>query len=209
MRMVPIGLLLMLAVQAEAAPPTPPPNVVLFFADDLGYGDLACYGNKVIRTPNLDGLAKQGRRFTDFYVSQPVCSASRAALLTGCYSNRLGIHQALAPSQKIGLHPEETTIAEVMKGAGYATAILGKWHLGHLAPHLPGNHGFDTHFGLPYSNDMWSRNGKNWPVLPLLEDGKVIEPEVTPAIQATLTEQYTARAEAFVTRQAQAGKPFF
>lgn len=126
-----------------------PPNVVLIFADDLGYGDLGCYGAQGIKTPNLDRLAREGTRFTDFYVPQAVCSASRAALLTGCYPNRVGIQGALGPRSKIGINAEETTLAEVLKQRGYATAIHGKWHLGDDPRFLPTRHGFDEYFGLP------------------------------------------------------------
>src|SRR5262245_7532656 len=132
-----------------------PPNIVIVYADDLGYGDIACFGNKTIRTPNIDSLATDGIRFTDFYVAQAVCSASRTALLTGCYPNRFGILGALNPSSKNGIHDRETTIADVLKARGYTTAIYGKWHLGHHPQFLPTRHGFDDYFGLPYSNDMW------------------------------------------------------
>ncbi len=110
-----------------------PPNVVIVFVDDMGYGDVGCFGNKVIRTPNIDRMAKEGVRFTDFYVAQAVCSASRTALLTGCYPNRLGILGALGPASRNGIHDRETTIATMLKKKGYATAIYGKWHLGHHA----------------------------------------------------------------------------
>ena len=150
------------------------PNVVLIYADDLGYGDLGCYGAKGWTTPNLDRLAAKGMRFTDFYVAQAVCSASRTALLTGCYPNRLGILGALGPKSLNGIHDDETTLAEVLKARGYATAIFGKWHLGHHPQFLPTRHGFDEYFGLPYSNDMWPYHPgvahlpledrlKNWP----------------------------------------------
>ena len=132
-----------------------PPNIVLIFCDDLGYADIGCFGAKGYRTPNLDRLARQGTRFTSFYAAQAVCSASRAALLTGCYPNRIGIHGALGPGSKTGLSADETTLAEVLKPRGYATAIFGKWHLGRAAQFLPTRHGFDGYFGLPYSNDMW------------------------------------------------------
>ena len=129
-----------------------PPNVVIIFTDDQGYGDLSCYGSNEIPTPEIDRLAAEGVRFTDFYAAQPVCSASRAALLTGCYPNRVGIHGALGPSSKVGLALAETTIAEVVKPLGYATAIFGKWHLGGAAPFLPTRQGFDEFEGLLYSN---------------------------------------------------------
>ena len=132
-----------------------PPNVVIIFCDDLGYGDLSCQGEQRWRTPHLDAMAAEGVRFTDFCVSQPVCSASRASLLTGCYANRISIHGALGPHAKHGLSSAETTLAELCKAEGYATAIHGKWHLGHLPPFLPTRHGFDEFSGIPYSNDMW------------------------------------------------------
>ena len=126
-----------------------PPNVVLIYCDDLGWGDGGCFGAKKIRTPNIDSIARHGTRFTSFYVAQAVCSASRAALLTGCYANRLGIHGALGPNSKTGLNPEEMTLAEVLKPRGYATAIVGKWHLGRPTELLPTRQGFDEDFGLP------------------------------------------------------------
>jgi len=135
-----------------------PPNVVLIYADDLGYGDLGCYGATGWTTPNLDRLASSGVRFTDFYVAQAVCSASRTALLTGCYPNRLGILGALGPQSQNGIHDDETTIAEVLKPRGYATAIFGKWHLSHHPRFLPTRHDIEQYFGLPYSNDMWPKH---------------------------------------------------
>lgn len=180
------------------------PNIVIVFADDLGYGDLGCNGASPSHTPNLDRMAKQGVRFTDFYVAQPVCSASRTALLTGCYPNRLGIHGALGPSSKIGISAEETTIAEVLKSKGYATAAVGKWHLGHRPEFLPTRHGFDEYLGLPYSNDMWphhpeARKG-TYPPLPLFDGEKVIDADVSPEDQATLTCRYAERAVDFIER---------
>lgn len=132
-----------------------PPNVIVIYADDMGYADLGCFGVKKIKTPNLDRMAKQGVRFTSFYTSQAVCSASRASLMTGKYSNRTEILGALGPASKNGLSKEHMTIAEVLKALGYATGIIGKWHLGHLAEFLPTRRGFDEYYGLPYSNDMW------------------------------------------------------
>ncbi len=129
---------------AGAAEPTRPPNIVLIFTDDQGYGDVGCYGAKGFETPHLDKLAKQGVRFTDFYVSQPVCSASRASLLTGCYANRIGIHGALGPNSRIGINSREMTIAEACKSKGYTTGMVGKWHLGHHPQFLPTRHGFDS-----------------------------------------------------------------
>src|SRR5262245_44987965 len=135
-----------------------PPNVVILLADDLGYGDLGCYGHPTIRTPNLDRMAAEGMRFTDFYAAAPVCTPSRAALLTGRYPVRSGMagdqRRVLFPDSTRGLPAEEITLAERLKERGYATACYGKWHLGHRLPYLPMRHGFDEYFGIPYSNDM-------------------------------------------------------
>jgi len=130
------------------------PNVVILFSDDQGYADVGVYGAKDLSTPNCDRMAAEGVRFTDFYVAQPVCGASRAALLTGCYPNRIGLAGAPDHKARHGIHERETTIAEMLKDADYATAIFGKWHLGHHKKFLPLQHGFDEYFGLPYSNDM-------------------------------------------------------
>ncbi len=187
------------------------PNIVIIFTDDQGYGDVGCYGAKQFSTPNLDQLAQQGIRFTDFHVSQPVCSASRASLLTGCYANRIGIHGALNPNARHGLHADETTIAEICKSQGYVTGIAGKWHLGHHPQFLPTRHGFDTYFGLPYSNDMWpyhpeAKKGA-YPPLPMFQDEKIINADVSPEDQTQLTTQYTEFAVKFIA--ANKDKPFF
>ncbi|MFQ3592746.1 MAG: sulfatase [Gemmataceae bacterium] len=182
-----------------------PPNVVLIFADDLGYGDLSCYGSKTIQTPNLDRLAKEGMRFSDFYVAQAVCSASRAALLTGCYPNRVNIFGALGPNAKNGLAATETTLAAMLKARGYATACFGKWHLGHLPEFLPTRHGFDRYYGLPYSNDMWPKHPTaKFPPLPLIEGEKTIE---TNPDQSKLTPEYTRRTIQFIEQNKD--RPFF
>jgi arylsulfatase A-like enzyme len=197
----------LLAGAYSAAAESPPPNVVLVYADDLGYGDLGCYGAEGIRTPNLDRLAAEGVRFTQFYVAQAVCSASRTALLTGCYPNRLGILGALGPRDRHGIHDDEWTVAEVLRQRGYATAVFGKWHLGHHPQFLPTRHGFDRYYGLPYSNDMWPRHpevGNRFPELPLIEGDRVVE--LNPD-QDRLTASYTARAVEFI--DASAGGPFF
>lgn len=195
-----------------AAPAKPPPNVVIIFCDDLGYGDPSCYGGKV-PTPHIDRIAREGIRFTDFHVPHPVCSASRAALLTGCYSPRVSIHGALFPASTHGLAAGETTLAELLRGRGYRTACVGKWHLGHLPEFLPTRHGFDEWLGLPYSNDMWPVNPgrSDWPPLPLFDGEQVIDADVTAEDQATLTGRYTARAVDFIERAAIAGdaRPFF
>jgi arylsulfatase A-like enzyme len=151
--MRPVLVLVLVAIASAVHAAERPLNVVIVYCDDLGYADVGCFGGK-IPTPNIDRLAKEGRRFTNFYVAQAVCSASRTALLTGCYPNRIGILGALGPNAKHGIHDDETTIAEVLKPKGYATAIYGKWHLGHHPQFLPTRHGFDDYFGLPYSNDM-------------------------------------------------------
>ncbi|MBP3959015.1 sulfatase-like hydrolase/transferase [Gemmata sp. G18] len=187
------------------------PNVVLIFTDDQGYGDLGCFGAKDFATPSIDKIAKQGVKFTDFHVSQPVCSASRASILTGCYANRIGIHGALGPNARHGIHANETTLAEVCKSKGYATGIVGKWHLGHHPQFLPTKNGFDSYFGLPYSNDMWPEHPEakkgTYPPLPLIENEKIVDPNVTAAIQSQLTQRYTKHALDFIA--AHKAEPFF
>ena len=200
---------------AALPPRHAPPNVVVIFADDMGFGDPACCGGTVAATPHIDRLAREGIRFTDFHVAQAVCSASRAALLTGCYPNRLGIHGALGPRNTHGLAAGETTLAELLASRGYRTGMVGKWHLGHHPPFLPTRHGFDEYFGLPYSNDMWPHHPEakpgSYPPLPLFENETVIDAEVTADDQKTLTRRYTERAVDFIHRAgaAGAGKPFF
>ena len=137
-------LLSALALAAHSRAAERGPNVVLIVADDLGYGDAACYGNKKIKTPNIDRLAAEGTRFTNFYVSQPVCTASRASLLTGCYANRVSMSGALNHQSKVGVHPGEKMLPELLKAKGYATACYGKWHLGDRAPFLPTTTGRST-----------------------------------------------------------------
>lgn len=196
------------------------PNIVLILADDLGYGDLNCYGATRYTTPNLDRLAHSGVRFTNFYVSQAVCSASRAALLTGCYSNRVGIGGALFPNSLIGLNPQEETIAEILKKRGYSSGIFGKWHLGYQREFLPLQQGFEEYFGLPYSNDMWkynidgsvatpkqNKNKANYPPLPLIEGNESVKEIVTMDDQAQLTTMYTDRAVSFIEKHKK--NPFF
>jgi arylsulfatase A-like enzyme len=202
---------------AAQAQPDRPPNIVIFFIDDLGYADIGPFGATRYATPRLDRMAREGRRFTDFYVAQAVCSASRAALLTGCYNGRVSIQGALFPGSKKGLHPDETTLAEVCKSRGYATACFGKWHLGDHPSFLPTRQGFDTYLGLPYSNDMWpypageegnaAKRKAGYPELPLIEGDRVINPEVTARDQAQLTTLYTQRAVRFIQENRE--KPFF
>jgi arylsulfatase A len=199
------------ATLAAAATPSSKPNVIIIFIDDMGYADIGPFGATAYKTPHLDRMAREGRKFTNFHVSQPVCSASRCALLTGCYNNRLGIHGALGPKAVVGLNPNETTVAEVFKTQGYATGMAGKWHLGHHKEFLPLQHGFDEYFGLPYSNDMWPHHPEakkgTYPNLPLIEGDKVIEPNVTPKMQESLTTWYTERAVKFIDKHKD--KPFF
>ena len=203
------ALLAVLPSSVNAAPS--PPNVVIIFCDDLGYADIGPFGCTRYATPNLDRLAREGRRFTNFHVSEAVCSASRASLLTGCYNNRIGIFNALNPTVKHGLNPDETTLAEIFKQKDYATGMAGKWHLGHLPPFLPVRHGFDEYYGLPYSNDMWphgmEKKNVNHPLLPLIEGDDVIKADVTAADQEQLTTRYTERAVDFIKRNHD--RPFF
>jgi len=188
------------------------PNIVLIFIDDLGYGDIGTNGAIDYDTPQIDRLATEGMRFTQFYAAQAVCSASRAGLLTGCYPNRIGITGALMPWAKIGLSDNEMTIADLLKQKGYATGMVGKWHLGHLEPFLPLQHGFDDYLGLPYSNDMWpvdfdgspitEKSSKPWkanyPPLPLIDGNEKVAEIRTLADQGTLTTRYTERAVQFI-----------
>src|SRR5918995_883503 len=154
-----------------------PPNVVLIVADDLGYGDVGCYGAKDIRTPNIDRLAKEGTRFTSFCVAQGVCTASRAAIMSGCYPNRIGLAGALNHTSTVGIHPDEMLLPELLKAKGYATAHYGKWHLGTRPVFFPTRNGFDEWVGLPYSNDNGPLHPtvKGIPALPLYENDMVVE----------------------------------
>jgi len=188
-----------------------PPNVILIFADDLGYGDLGCYGEKRWKTPNIDSIASNGVRFTDFHSSQPVCSASRASLLTGCYANRIGIHGALSPGSKNGIHNDEVLLSEVLQSKGYKTCAVGKWHLGHHQKFLPLQHGFDRYLGLPYSNDMWPHGpvvkAGTFPELPLIRGNEIIDRDVDALDQSRLTELYSDFAFQFL--QDSKDSPFF
>ncbi|MCX8064930.1 MAG: sulfatase [Candidatus Hydrogenedentes bacterium] len=175
-----------------------PQNFVLILMDDLGYGDLSCYGNTRFTTSNLDQMAKEGVRFTNFYACAPVCTPTRASIMTGCYPSRVGLSRVLGNNARTGINSKEITIAEVLKSSGYKTACYGKWHLGHLPPFLPTNHGFDEYYGLPYSNDMGpDEDEPNAPPLPLIEGTKVIEENPD---QSKLTGEYTARAIDFIKR---------
>ncbi len=179
------------------------PNFVVIYCDDLGYGDLGCYGAEKIRTPRLDAMAAEGARFTDFYSAAAVCSPSRAALLTGRLPVRAGMNRVLFPQSPDGLDPSDTTIAELLKPLGYTSGCVGKWHLGHLPQYLPTNRGFDYYFGLPYSNDMTVEK-RGDPPLPLMRNTEIA---VQPAEQDTLTRVYTEEAVAFIERSKD--RPFF
>ena len=177
------------------------PNIVLINCDDLGYGDLGCYGSTVNKTPALDRMADEGMRFTDFYMASPVCSPSRGAMMTGCYPPRIGFglfegNGVLFPGQALGLNPRETTIARLLQETGYATKIIGKWHCGDQPEFLPTSHGFDSYYGVPYSNDMGIQFENDvYPPLPLVRDGGVIQQQPD---QAGLTERYVEEAVRFI-----------
>lgn len=196
---------------AGNAAPARLPNIIIIFTDDQGYGDVGVFGAKGFATPNLDRMAAEGRTFTNFHVAQPVCSASRAGLLTGCYPNRIGIHGALGPGAKHGIADTEMTLAQLVKQKGYATGMAGKWHLGHHPQFLPVHHGFDEYLGLPYSNDMWPLHPEAkpgaYPPLPLIEGDKVVKLGLGHEDQEQLTTQYTERAVQFIERNKD--RPFF
>jgi arylsulfatase A len=186
------------------------PNVVLILTDDQGYADVGVYGAKGFSTPHLDQMAREGVRFTDFHSAQAVCSASRASLMTGCYANRVGITGALEPWYNIGLHENELTMPQMMKQKGYATGMVGKWHLGTPKEFLPTSRGFDEFFGLPLSNDQWPFHPEKpggFPSLPLMEGDRIIKPGITWEDMAQLTTLYTERAVTFIERNQD--KPFF
>lgn len=186
-------------------------NLIVIFIDDLGYGDIGPFGSPPYETPNLDRMASEGMKFTDFVSSTAVCSAARAALLTGCYHRRVGISGALGPRSMHGIHERETTLGEIGQAAGYRTACFGKWHLGMQRPFLPLQHGFDEYYGLPYSNDMWpfhpdfvkfpegtARRKRGYPDLPLIEGNEIVDPKVNADDQKQLTVDFTKRAVKFI-----------
>ncbi len=217
-----LKLSLLAAVHAKITTP----NLVLIFTDDQGYGDLSCFGSSKIKTPNIDRIAKEGRKFTSFMVASPVCTPSRAALLTGCYPKRIGMHKhVLFPSSTKGLNPSEYTLADHFKSLGYSTACFGKWHLGHHKEVLPTANGFDTYFGIPYSNDMNHPDNKGKPKggpdgmdllwndpestltkwkTPLFENEKIFE---LPVDQRTITRRCTQKSIDFI--KANKDSPFF
>ena len=201
-------LFLLLLATCTYEPPTPP-NVIIMFVDDLGYSDIGVYGSPDYATPNLDRMAEEGVHFTDFYVSQPVCSASRASLLTGSYANRIGIHGALGPGNSHGIHENEVTLGELFQAQGYATAAYGKWHLGHHPQFLPMENGFDDYYGIPYSNDMWPfhpESPDNWGDLPTIEGDSIVGFNTD---QSRFTTDFTLRSTEFIRTQASAERPFF
>jgi len=197
-----IFLLLAALCEPNRAIPAPrPPNIIFIYADDMGYGDVGCYGATAFKTPKLDRMAAEGLRLTNFYSVSPICTPSRAALMTGRYAARMGIDQlhlrnVIFPGDKTGLPRTETTVAEALKKRGYSTACIGKWHLGHVESYRPIDRGFDYYFGIPYSNDMNPS--------PLMRNADVIE---EPANQDTLTRRYTEEAMSFIERSRTG--PFF
>lgn len=186
------------------------PNIILINCDDLGYGDVGCYGSTCHSTPTLDRMAAGGMRFTDFYMAAPMCSPSRAAMMTGCYPQRVGLESGceicvLRPGEPIGLSSAEVTVAEVLKRAGYATEVIGKWHCGDQPEFLPTRHGFDSWYGIPYSNDMgMTQRHPDFPPLPLMRDEEVVQEQPD---QAALTERYVEEAVRFI--RANREGPFF
>ncbi|MEY4940196.1 MAG: Arylsulfatase [Verrucomicrobiota bacterium] len=195
--------------QGASAQSARAPNFLVFFCDNLGYGDIGAYGSKLHRTPNLDRLATESRKFTHFYTCANVCTPSRVGLMTGNYARRLNLFQnvrngpVLQPGESIGLNPSEVTMAEVLKTAGYRTMLIGKWHLGDQAPFLPTRQGFDEYWGIPYSDDMDPREGQKWPPLPLMRNEVVID---APVDRNTLTQRETTEAVRFITANRE--KPF-
>ena len=216
------GLVLMTAGAGMAVEPQPvPPNIVVIFCDDMGYADIGKFGAEGYATPNLDRMADEGAVFRNFHVAQPVCSASRCALLTGCYPNRLGMHLALGPKSKTGLSDRETTLAELLKTQGYATAIFGKWHLGDSPQFLPLRHGFDEYFGVALSADYWpghpdlitnfssllAAKKREYPNLPIWDGEKKFHEEMSIDDLNHLTTWYTERAVNFIEKNK--SRPFF
>lgn len=215
-----LGLILvcLFGGQAQQDPPDQP-NFIIIYCDNLGYGDIEPFGSVVNRTPNLNRMAAEGRKFTHFYSTSGVCTPSRASIMTGCYAQRVGMAlndrdgQVLRPISPYGLNPEEVTIAEVLKEAGYVTGIIGKWHLGDQPPFLPTRQGFDYFYGIPYSDDMTREvgqrlgdrlEGNQWPGLPLMINEKVIEEGVD---RNLLTKDYTEKAVDFIEKNK--SQPFF
>jgi len=204
-----LALALAAACQAPGGGGARARNVLLILTDDQGWGDLGRSGAPGISTPNLDRLAREGALLTDFYAAQPVCSASRAAFLTGCYPQRLGLHGALGPGSPIGLSARETTLAELCAARGLSTALFGKWHLGDTQAFLPRAHGFQRFYGLPYSHDMWPHHPESpdaWGDLPLYDDDTVVAWNADPA---RYTREFSQGALEWMRAELAAGRPFF
>ena len=206
---------LWLACHRPASPVTSAPalpNIVLIFTDDMGYADMGVYGGDHVLTPHLDSLAAAGVRFTDFRVAQAVCTASRAALLTGCYPNRVGLRGALDHTAKAGLAPQEITLAELLRDRGYRTAMVGKWHLGHFSPYLPTDQGFESYLGIPYSHDMWAGHPEAWAQryfprrVPLLENDQLLD---SLSSFTDLNRMYNERATGIIRAHDPATGPLF
>jgi arylsulfatase A-like enzyme len=214
MKSVPFPLFLLLSVSlylcVSSAVAAEKPNVVFLLCDNLGYGDVGPFGNTVHRTPNLDRMAAEGRKFTHYYSASGVCSPSRAALMTGCYPLRIGLHcgdnnsAVIQPLNHLGIAADEFTVAELLQSQGYATKAIGKWHLGDQAEFLPTRHGFSEYLGIPYSEDMVGGKRPGWPPLPLLQNEQVID---APVDRDTLTRRYTQEAVSFIKQHAE--QPFF
>lgn len=212
-RLFPLFLFVMAVFAASPPLEARPPNFVIIFIDDMGYGDIGPFGSTLNDTPHLDRMAAEGMTLTSFYVAASVCTPSRAALMTGSYPRRVGLgkgsgHVVLFPGDAHALHPDEITIAEVLKPAGYATGCFGKWHLGDQKGFLPTDQGFDTYFGIPYSNDMWAGHaGWDFPGLPVMRDHEVIDEIKTMEDQGTLCRSFTEEAVKFI--KASKEQPFF
>ncbi|TZF84875.1 sulfatase [Pedobacter sp. BS3] len=214
-----LGIVIVILTVHLSANAKEQPNVILILMDDMGYGDPAFASGIGYSTPNMDQIAANGMRFTNFYAAQPVCTASRAGILTGCYPNRIGMYGAFGPWTKDALNPREETIASLLKKNGYQTCMVGKWGLGGLPPYLPLSYGFDKYYGVPYSNDMWpvDRNGKlitdtadklyRYPLLPLYEGNNVVKHINTMQDQGELTQDYTKYACKFIKDNRD--RPFF
>lgn len=201
------------------AQPGKKPNVIIIMMDDMGYGDTEPYGMTGIPTPNFNRVAREGVRFTHYNAGQPICTASRAALLTGCYPNRVGMAGALLPGSTVALNPKEETIASILKNAGYKTAMLGKWHLGNKAPYFPLHYGFESFYGIPYSHDIWPLDfdgnritdanniRSKWPMLPLISGDKIVDSVTSLEGTSHLTGTFTEKAVSFI--KSNKNHPFF
>lgn len=207
-----IGVSLAFCVPGFAQEKKRPPNIIHIVGDDIGFDDFSCFGSKVIATPHIDKIAKNGMKLTSFYAPHPYCTPSRAAILTGCYAQRVGCPKVLFPNDKSGLHASELTIANLLRRLGYRTGLIGKWHLGHLPQFQPTRFGFDLFFGIPYPNDHGPERltftepkvSRGFPSIPLIRNEKTVE---QPAQLATLPERFAAEAVKFIGDNKD--KPFF